>query len=72
MSRWDGAHDHAPEFIRELPYGQGSYLEALPIYERELHVLKDEGKRRINKRKCKKVQVEGRSYREQMYGLDAQ
>lgn len=72
LFRWYGTAEHAPELVMELQFGDGSYPEALLVEGHEIHVLNDEGKRRIDKRKCKKVRVEDKSFRERRYGLEAQ
>jgi len=72
LFRWNGTADHSPELVMDLPYAKGSYPEALLVQDREIHVFNDEGKRRIDKRKCKKVSIEDKSFRERRYGLDSQ
>lgn len=69
LFRWNGTADHAPEFVMDLQYAKGSYPEAVLVEGSEIHVLNDEGKRRINKRKCKKVRVEDKSFRERRYDI---
>lgn len=70
LFRWGGMQDPAPVFLQELKFSKGSYPEALLIHGRRLQVISDEGRRRIEKRRCKKVNARKKSFSVRWYDLD--
>lgn len=67
---WEGMQDPSPVFVQELQFAKNSFPEALLIHAQQIRILSDEGRRRINKRRCKSVNPSDRSFGERRYDLE--